>query len=168
VFAYQALHHRFLGEVNQQTMQSFIDDSDCKWTVDLVRAVRSQIEEMKTRIEEFEMKTHSFKSSASKSDITVQFAPINLHVQILAVNNSNYVENSENSFLPNCALYDFVTVGAFAAHCHKFRGGGMWHIMSKLERAIRDLANNNNALPHQGNFILPHEVRYCFCSNLFC
>jgi hypothetical protein len=147
------LRNRFTAEVNHSTLQDS-NGEDLSWTFDLVEAIKMQIDEIHQRIIEFDLKTRSFKSSGSKSDRSVQFAPINLHLQIFTVNSNSDVSKD---FVNHSNIYDFVTVGAFAAHCHRFKGGGMWHIMNKLEKVLK-IMTNDQLPPHQGHFMLPDEV----------
>lgn len=57
-----------------------------------------------------------FKASSRKSDRSLEFAPINLHLQRIWVYNDTLNKNG---------FYDWVTVGAFTAHSHKSKNGGL-------------------------------------------
>ena len=57
-----------------------------------------------------------FKQSSRKNDRSLEFAPLNLHLQRMWVHNDT---------LNKCGLYDFITVGAFTAHSHKSKNGGL-------------------------------------------
>ena len=57
-----------------------------------------------------------FKASSRKKDKSLEFAPINLHLQRMWV---------YNDALNKSGSYDVITVGAFAAHCHKSKNGGL-------------------------------------------
>lgn len=57
-----------------------------------------------------------FKPSQRKNDRTLEFAPINLHLQRIWV---------QNDTLRKSGFYDIVTVGAFTAHSHKAKNGGL-------------------------------------------
>lgn len=57
-----------------------------------------------------------FKPSARKHDRTLEFAPVNLHLQRMW---------AQNDSLKKCGFYDMITVGAFTAHSHKSKNGGL-------------------------------------------
>lgn len=57
-----------------------------------------------------------FKPSSRKNDRTLEFAPVNLHLQRMWV---------QNDTLRKSSFYDIVTVGAFTAHSHKSKNGGL-------------------------------------------
>ena len=57
-----------------------------------------------------------FKPSSRKGDRMLEFAPVNLHLQRMWV---------QNDTLRKSGFYDIVTVGAFTAHSHKSKNGGL-------------------------------------------
>lgn len=57
-----------------------------------------------------------FKPSSRKNDRSLEFAPINLHLQRIWV---------QNDTLKKSGFYDTITVGAFTAHSHKSKTGGL-------------------------------------------
>lgn len=57
-----------------------------------------------------------FKASSRKSDRSLEFAPVNLHLQRMWVHNDT---------LNKAGFYDIITVGAFTAHSHKSKNGGL-------------------------------------------
>lgn len=57
-----------------------------------------------------------FKPSSRKLDRSLEFAPINLHLQRMWVYNDT---------LNKANFYDWITVGAFTAHSHKSKNGGL-------------------------------------------
>lgn len=57
-----------------------------------------------------------FKPSSRKNDRSLEFAPVNLHLQRMWV---------QNDTLKKCDFYDVITVGAFTAHSHKSKNGGL-------------------------------------------
>ncbi|KAL4230048.1 Type I inositol 3 [Mactra antiquata] len=66
----------------------------------------------------------SFKPSNKKSDKEIEHVPVNLHVQRMTVLNES---------THTCGSYDIITVGAFAAHCRKFRNGGLATMINRLQ-----------------------------------
>lgn len=57
-----------------------------------------------------------FKASSRRLDRSLEFAPINLHLQRMWVHNDT---------LNKSGFYDWLTVGAFTAHSHKSKNGGL-------------------------------------------
>ncbi|XP_018570173.1 type I inositol 3,4-bisphosphate 4-phosphatase isoform X2 [Anoplophora glabripennis] len=74
-----------------------------------------------------------FKASSRKSDRSLEFAPINLHLQRMWVHNDT---------LNKTGFYDWITVGAFTAHSHKSKNGGLIKLVQQLkESPIKSNAN---------------------------
>ncbi|XP_076248233.1 inositol polyphosphate-4-phosphatase type I A isoform X2 [Calliopsis andreniformis] len=67
-----------------------------------------------------------FKRSSRKNDRTLEFAPLNLHLQRMWVHNDT---------LNKCGFYDFITVGAFTAHSHKSKNGGLIRLVQALKES---------------------------------
>ncbi|CAG9864295.1 unnamed protein product [Phyllotreta striolata] len=67
-----------------------------------------------------------FKASSRKGDRSLEFAPVNLHVQRLWVHNDT---------LNKSGFYDWVTVGAFTAHSHKSKNGGLIKLVQQLKES---------------------------------
>ncbi|XP_054139573.1 type II inositol 3,4-bisphosphate 4-phosphatase-like, partial [Melozone crissalis] len=70
----------------------------------------------------------SFKSSCSKGEKTLEFIPINLHLQRMHVHSPRLKD----------ALYDVITVGAPEAHFQGFKNGGLRKLLSKFEAERRN------------------------------
>ncbi|XP_008550763.1 inositol polyphosphate-4-phosphatase type I A isoform X1 [Microplitis demolitor] len=71
-------------------------------------------------------KASYFKRSSRKNDRTLEFAPLNLHLQRMWVHNDT---------LNKCGFYDFVSVGAFTAHSHKSKNGGLLRLVQALKES---------------------------------
>ncbi|XP_061943170.1 inositol polyphosphate-4-phosphatase type I A isoform X4 [Apis cerana] len=87
-----------------------------------------------------------FKRSSRRNDRTLEFAPVNLHLQRMWVHNDT---------LNRCGFYDFITVGAFTAHSHKSKNGGL----IRLLQALKESPTRNNQL-YQGTskIIMAHDA----------
>ncbi|KAJ3662062.1 hypothetical protein Zmor_006427 [Zophobas morio] len=67
-----------------------------------------------------------FKPSSRKSDRSLEFAPVNLHLQRMWVHNDT---------LNKADFYDWITVGAFTAHSHKSKNGGLIKLVQQLKES---------------------------------
>ncbi|CAH1108079.1 unnamed protein product [Psylliodes chrysocephalus] len=67
-----------------------------------------------------------FKASSRKSDRSLEFAPVNLHLQRMWVHNDT---------LNKSGFYDWITVGAFTAHSHKSKNGGLIKLVQQLKES---------------------------------
>ncbi|TDH68448.1 hypothetical protein CCR75_005832 [Bremia lactucae] len=66
-----------------------------------------------------------FKASTEKKSLVLRFLPINLHVQDMWVGPTADLRSQRSRRTsPHVHVYSTVTVGAFAAHCYKFRHKG--------------------------------------------
>uniref|UniRef100_A0A8C5JNB9 phosphatidylinositol-3,4-bisphosphate 4-phosphatase n=1 Tax=Junco hyemalis TaxID=40217 RepID=A0A8C5JNB9_JUNHY len=68
------------------------------------------------------------KTHCSKGEKTLEFIPINLHLQRMHVHSPRLKD----------ALYDVITVGAPAAHFQGFKNGGLRKLLSKFEAERRN------------------------------
>jgi inositol polyphosphate-4-phosphatase len=97
---------------------------------------------MRNLMREYSEPAVSFKSSAKKSDSTLRYIPINLHLQVM---NMTGFALSGNGVIESNYTCDFITVGAFAAHSLKFKNGGLWHHVKKIEKRFRKCTQDSSA-----------------------
>lgn len=67
-----------------------------------------------------------FKKSSRKTDRSLEFVPINMHLQRMWVHNDT---------LNKSGFYDWVTVGAFTAHSHRSKNGGLIRLVQQLKES---------------------------------
>ena len=77
-----------------------------------------------------------FKQSAKKHDETLEFAPVNLHLQRMWAHNDT---------LKRAGVLDVITVGAFARHAGKSKTGGL----IKLLHQIKDSPTKVDQISHK-------------------
>ncbi|XP_043918202.1 inositol polyphosphate 4-phosphatase type II isoform X2 [Protopterus annectens] len=69
-----------------------------------------------------------FKPSCSRGEKTLEFIPVNLHLQRMHVHSPKHKD----------AVYDVITVGAPAAHFQGFKSGGLRRLLSRYEAEKRN------------------------------
>ncbi|XP_049819247.1 inositol polyphosphate-4-phosphatase type I A isoform X2 [Aethina tumida] len=74
-----------------------------------------------------------FKPSSRKADRSLEFAPVNLHLQRMWVHNDT---------LNKTGFYDWITVGAFTAHSHKSKNGGLIKLVQQLKESPTKSSTN--------------------------
>ncbi|XP_019766276.2 inositol polyphosphate-4-phosphatase type I A isoform X2 [Dendroctonus ponderosae] len=74
-----------------------------------------------------------FKKSSRKTDRSLEFVPINMHLQRMWVHNDT---------LNKSGFYDWITVGAFTAHSHRSKNGGLIRLVQQLKESPMK-ANSN-------------------------
>uniref|UniRef100_A0A8D8TYP2 phosphatidylinositol-3,4-bisphosphate 4-phosphatase n=1 Tax=Cacopsylla melanoneura TaxID=428564 RepID=A0A8D8TYP2_9HEMI len=81
-------------------------------------------------------KGNYFKQSCKRNDRSLEFAPINLHLQRMWAHSES---------LKKCDFYDVITVGAFTAHSHKSKNGGLIKLLQQLKESPLDNASGCSA-----------------------
>ncbi|XP_071446708.1 inositol polyphosphate-4-phosphatase type I A isoform X2 [Hetaerina americana] len=76
-----------------------------------------------------------FKASSRKEDRSLEFAPVNLHLQRMWAQNESLGTKG--------GVLHVITVGAFAAHCHPKNTGGLLQLLHKLKESAA-AANNSD------------------------
>ena len=143
------------------------------WRCGVASLVKRDIENIQKCIVDYENTLLTFKSSSKKSDSSLRYIPVNLHLHVFkmsgestAISTLNKQEEqvqsqTQPSSPPSLINYtcDFMTVGAFAAHSMKFKAGGLWHMMHLFDER---LSKHTKGLipPLKNDFRLPDEVRY--------
>jgi hypothetical protein len=101
-----------------------------------VASVVEQLKLDKELLSSYRASKTTFKPSVDKSKKDVPHIGTNLHVH------SMYVTSDKDHEVPGAsaeARYDFITIGAFAAHTLKFKKDGIWNMEEKLLRKGDDM-----------------------------
>ncbi|CCI47517.1 unnamed protein product [Albugo candida] len=84
-----------------------------------------------------------FKASVEKKNEDLRFVPINLHIQDLLIGpTSAFLNEEKRRSSKDITVYDFTTVGAFAAHCYKFNKGGIMSFQARLLKMQEKMAHS--------------------------
>jgi hypothetical protein len=151
------------------------------WKQSIAAVVKRDLENIEKSIDTYETTALTFKSSSKKSDHSLRYIPINLHLhifkmtgeaissklkhdqQVAPVSSSSSSPSSPpvslSSGTPRIAKYtcDFMTVGAFAAHSMKYKSGGLWHMMKMFDEKLSK--QTRGLIPVlKDDFRLPDEV----------
>ncbi|XP_059468525.1 inositol polyphosphate-4-phosphatase type I A isoform X2 [Neocloeon triangulifer] len=79
-------------------------------------------------------KDRNFKPSCQKDDRSLEFVPINLHLQRMWV---------QNDTLRRKGLYDVITVGAFTSHANKCKAGGLLRLLQQMKESDPNINEDN-------------------------
>uniref|UniRef100_A0A2C9LDT4 PH domain-containing protein n=1 Tax=Biomphalaria glabrata TaxID=6526 RepID=A0A2C9LDT4_BIOGL len=69
----------------------------------------------------------TFKRSADKGKLELEFIPINLHVERMVVS---------SDFSTPGKMYDITTVGAFSTHCRDMKNGGLKRVLHQIKASF--------------------------------
>ncbi|CAI5744269.1 unnamed protein product [Peronospora destructor] len=117
---YDNLIEQIQGENDRTVVQTWLNDRVQQRKM-YVEALRESHELCIDRAEE----GLNFKASTEKKSFVLRFLPINLHVQDMWVGPTAELRSQRSRRTSGSVrVYPTVTVGAFAAHCYKFRHGG--------------------------------------------
>ncbi|XP_077156327.1 inositol polyphosphate 4-phosphatase type II isoform X3 [Paroedura picta] len=101
-------------------------DNMCKTVIAHCDQMLTLYQDMLAELEKYT--GSSFKSSCSKGEKTLEFVPVNLHLQRMYVHSPRLKD----------VLYDVITVGAPAAHFQGFKNGGLQKLLNKFESERRN------------------------------
>lgn len=126
--------------------------------------MKRDLENIDKLIETYESTSLTFKSSSKKSDHSLRYIPINLHLHIFKMTGEisttlKHQQSADPSLGNHIAKYtcDFITVGAFAAHSMKYKSGGLWHMMKMFDEKLSK--HTKGLIPVlKDDFRLPDEV----------
>lgn len=83
------------------------------------------------------MNSVHFKKSSERDDSSLEFAPVNLHLQRMW---------AYNDTLNKCDFHDIITVGAFTAHTHAAgQSGGLIRLVQQVKEASTKVSLNTSA-----------------------
>ena len=103
-----------------------------------VQSSKMKIFERKTQLSTFifaqalesvDASSKLFRTSVQKDKSTLQYCPVNLHLQRLW---------AQNSSLRKEGTFDCITVGAFTAIPHGFKGGGLMKLLKNFKKNVCD------------------------------
>ncbi|RLN47163.1 hypothetical protein BBJ29_004984 [Phytophthora kernoviae] len=128
---YDNLIEQIQGENNQNVVQTWLNDRVQQRKM-YVEALRECYQVCIDRADQ----GINFKASTEKKSLVLRFLPINLHVQDIWVGPTADLRSQRSRRTsPNVKVYPTVTVGAFSAHCFKFRhGGSILSLRSSLQK----------------------------------
>lgn len=128
---YDNLIEQIQGENDQNVVQTWLNDRVQQRKM-YVEALRECYQVCIDRADQ----GINFKASTEKKSLVLRFLPINLHVQDMWVGPTADLRSQRTRRTsPNVKVYPTVTVGAFAAHCFKFRhGGSILSLRSTLQK----------------------------------
>jgi hypothetical protein len=140
------------------------------WKQSIAAVVKRDLENIQQSITAYENTSLTFKSSSKKSDHSLRYIPINLHLHIFKMTGEVSSKRKQQDSLSSSpspssqpsssiAKYtcDFMTVGAFAAHSMKYKSGGLWHMMKMFDEKLSK--QTKGLIPVlKDDFRLPDEV----------
>ncbi|KAL4154851.1 hypothetical protein PRNP1_006965 [Phytophthora ramorum] len=128
---YDNLIEQIQGENDQTVVQTWLNERVQQRKM-YVEALRECHQLCSDRAEE----GLNFKASTEKKSLVLRFLPINLHVQDMWVGPTADLRSQRSRRTsPNVKAYPTVTVGAFSAHCFKFRhNGSILSLRSALQK----------------------------------
>ncbi len=138
-------YHGGGGGFYNQILQSIQDDGDATlvrvWLEERLQKRKEYLSKIRKNIQFLVQRDNQkryFKASVEKKTEDLKFLPINLHVEDLLVGPMKAFVNEEKlrNYSSEVSVYDFTTVGAMAAHCYKFKHGGLLSLQAKLAKKL--------------------------------
>ncbi|OQS06526.1 inositol-3,4-bisphosphate 4-phosphatase [Thraustotheca clavata] len=128
------------GGFYNQILQTIQDEGDAtvvrEWLEDRLQRRKDYLSQLRKNIQfllQRDNQKRYFKASVEKKSEDLKFVPINLHVEDYLVGPTNaFVNEEKRKSSKKVAIYEFTTVGAMAAHCYKFKNGGITSMINKL------------------------------------
>ncbi|TYZ61094.1 hypothetical protein PybrP1_004555, partial [[Pythium] brassicae (nom. inval.)] len=143
------LYDNLIDQIQGENDQTVVH----KWLVERVHRYRVYVDALRechqlcvTRAEA----GVNFKTSTEKKNVALRFLPINLHVQDMWVGPTADLRSQRSRRTSSSVkVYPTITVGAFAAHCFKFRhGSSILSLRSKLQK--RSLSRQESDTSERG------------------
>ncbi|KAH9140161.1 hypothetical protein AeRB84_015544 [Aphanomyces euteiches] len=132
------------GGFYNQILQTIQEEGDYNltkvWLEDRLQRRKEYLSKIRKNVQflvQRDKQKQYFKASVDKKTEELKFVPVNLHVEDMLVGPADAFVNEEKRRMSNeVRTYDFTTVGAMAAHCYKFKSGGLMSLQNKLGKMM--------------------------------
>ncbi|EQC34473.1 hypothetical protein SDRG_07802 [Saprolegnia diclina VS20] len=139
------------GGFYNQILQTIQDEGDATvvrmWLEDRLERRKEYLSHLRKNIQLLVQRDNQkryFKASVEKKSQDLKFVPINLHVEDYLVGPTNaFVNEEKRKSSRDVSIYEFTTVGAMAAHCYKFKSGGLTSMVNKVLKLQAQVAESD-------------------------